>query len=221
MTVDPLLDLKGRRVLVTGAAGGIGGATANPPEIPPEAEIVQLDCSDRQAVEALVQASGPFTDLVDAAAIYGGDDWTDPDWDAAFERVIACNIRGPLNLCRAVLPGMQQAGGGRIVLVGSVAGHMGGIRSGPGYAFTKGGVHAFMKWLALRSLPDGILVNAIAPGPVETGMVTGKGYDPAQMPLGRMAKPEEIAAMALFLLGPGIGYATGAVFDITGGTYIR
>ena len=60
-----------------------------------------------------------------------------------------------------------------------------------------------------------------APGPVETGMVTGKGYDPAQMPLGRMAKPEEIAAMALFLLGPGIGYATGAVFDITGGTYIR
>ena len=142
-------------------------------------------------------------------------------WKPSLDRVIRANIKGPINLTRAFLPGMMEAKEGRIVLCGSVAGWMGGLRTGPHYAFAKGGVHSFTRWLALKAAPGNVLVNGIAPGPVETAMTDGKGYDVSLYPLKRMAKAEEIAATAVFLCSPGSGYATGAIFDINGGAHLR
>lgn len=235
-------DLGGRRVLIAGAAGGIGGATARlcarhgadlvlidiageavirerVGEAARGAAVHALDTGSRAAVTDLAARVGPVHGLVDAAAIASFRDWMDDDWDEALDRIVAVNVKGPINLTRAFLPGMVAAGGGRMVLCGSVAGWMGGIRTGPDYAFTKGGLHAFVRWLARRGAPHGVLVNAIAPGPVETGMTAGQGYDPAAYPLGRMAHPEEVAALVVYLLGAGGGYASGAVFDLNGGTH--
>lgn len=238
-------DLGGKTVLITGAAGGIGGALARqclaagaqviatdiatPEETrgrigadgDAALKTAKLDTGDRAAVEALATETGSVWALVDAAGLCLYVDWESDEFEEAFERTVHVNIRGPINLGRAFLPGMARAGGGRIVLLGSVAGWMGGLRAGPHYAFSKGGVHAYTKWLALRGAPDQVLVNAIAPGPVKTGMTAGQGYDESKMPLGRFASPDEIAAAAMFLIGPGGGYTTGAVLDVNGGTHWR
>lgn len=231
--------------MISGAAGGIGSATARlcveqgaslvlvdvvggdrirervGEKAASQAEIYSLDTGSRQDVTKVSRQIGPVFGLIDTAAIAPLDDWMADDWDDALEKVIRANIKGPINLTRAFLPGMIEKGEGRIVLCGSVAGWMGGIRSGPHYAFSKGGIHSFVRWLSRQGAPRNVLVNGIAPGPVETAMTEGKGYDPAVYPLKRMAKPEEIAATAVFLCGAGAGYASGAIFDINGGTHFH
>jgi NAD(P)-dependent dehydrogenase (short-subunit alcohol dehydrogenase family) len=238
-------DLTGRRILISGAAGGIGSATARlcarqgaqlvlvdvaskeqirervGAEIADRSEIHTLDTGARQDVTALSKQSGAVYGLIDTAAIAPYDDWMAEDWEESLDRVIRANIKGPINLTRAFLPGMVAAGEGRIVLCGSVAGWMGGLRTGPHYAFSKGGIHSFVRWLSRQGAPHNVLVNGIAPGPVETAMTEGKGYDPQLYPLKRMAKPEEIAATAVFLCGAGSGYASGAIFDINGATHFH
>lgn len=238
-------DLTGRRILVAGAAGGIGSATAKlcarqgatlilvdivgkdrirervGAELADRSEIYSLDTGSRADVTAMAKHVGAIYGLVDTAAIAPHDDWMAEDWEESLDRVIRANIKGPINLARAFLPGMMDAGEGRIVLCGSVAGWMGGLRTGPHYAFAKGGIHSFTRWLAGKAVARNVLVNGIAPGPVETAMTDGKGYDVSLYPLKRMAKAEEIAATAVFLCSPGSGYATGAIFDINGGTHLR
>lgn len=238
-------DLTGRRIVISGAAGGIGSATAKlcarqgaqlvlvdmvskqqirdrvGAEIADRAEIHTLDTGSRPDVTALAKATGAVYGLIDTAAIAPHDDWMAEDWEESLDRVIRANVKGPINLTRAFLPGMMAAGGGRVVLCGSVAGWMGGLRTGPHYAFSKGGIHSFVRWLASRGAPHNVLVNGIAPGPVETAMTEGKGYDTNLYPLKRMAKPEEIAATAVFLCGAGSGYASGAIFDINGATHFH
>ena len=236
--------LSGRRVLITGAAGGIGRATArlcaaqgarvvlvdllDPATIAERvghvgegAEIHSLDTSEKHRVTALAAAVGPLYGLIDCAAICPDDDWMADDWDDALDRVIAVNIKGPLNLARAFFPGMVERQGGRIVFCGSVAGWMGGVRSGPHYAFSKGGMHAFVRWLSRRGAPHDVLVNGIAPGPVDTGMIAGRGYERASYPLKRMARPEEIAAAAAFLVSAGASYMSGAIMDVNGGVFFH
>ena len=238
-------DLTGKRILISGAAGGIGSATARlcveqgaslvlmdiqsedrirdcvGEKAASNAEIYSLDTGSRQDVTKISQQIGSVFGLIDTAAIAPFDDWMADDWDDALEQVIRANIKGPINLTRAFLPAMIQKGEGRIVLCGSVAGWMGGIRSGPHYAFSKGGIHSFVRWLSRQGAPHNVLVNGIAPGPVETAMTKDKGYDPAAYPMKRMARPEEIAATAVFLCGAGAGYASGAIFDINGGTHFH
>lgn len=245
MTAFAPFDLTGRRIVITGAAGGIGGATARlcveqgaevvlfdradvdairsrvGADVAARADIHSLDTGSRPAVNALAAKVGPVYALVDCAAIAPMSDWMSDGWDDQLEDVLRANVKGPLNLTRAFFPGMVERGEGRIVLCGSVAGWMGGILSGPDYAFSKGGMHAFVRWLARKGMPHNVLVNGIAPGPVETGMTEGKGYDASAYPLKRMGKPEEIAATAVFLCGAGAGFATGAIFDINGGTHFR
>nr|WP_096358947.1 SDR family oxidoreductase [Variibacter gotjawalensis] len=226
------------RIFITGAAGGIGSATAaictaqgaeviladvvgieqTKAKNAKAAAIYQLDTSDRAAVEKLAREIGPIDALVDTAAICPFDDWMAPGWDEALDRVLRVNIKGPINLTRAFLPGMMERKKGRVVLCGSIAGHMGGVRSGPHYAFTKGGLHSFMRWLSRKAAEHNVLVNAVAPGPVDTGMTSGQGYDPSGFPLRRMAGPEEIASCIAYLCSPSASYATGAIFDINGGT---
>ena len=239
-------DLSGSRVLITGAAGGIGAATARlcaslgarltladrvdlerlralADQIGGAAAVYHCDVSDRHQVEAMVAQCGPFDALADTAGICPfDDDWMAPDWnETAFMQVMRVNVLGPINLVRAVLPGMVERRYGRIALCGSIAGWSGGLRAGPHYSASKGGVHALVRWFSQRATPHGVTVNGVAPGPVASGMTHGGGYQADVYPMKRMGQPEEIASILTFLCSPGASYLAGAVIDANGGTYLR
>lgn len=243
-TTRKTFDLTGRRILIAGAAGGIGSATARlcaeqgatvvladiageaairekVGPVAAKAEIHVFDTSQRQQVEAAASRIGPVYALIDTSGVAPMDDWMAEDWERSLELVINVNIKGPINLTRAFLPPMLAAREGRIVLCGSVAGWMGGVRSGPHYAFSKGGMHAFVRWLSRQGVAHNVMVNGIAPGPVLTGMTEGKGYDPSQYPTQRMGRPEEVASAAAFLCSEGASYMSGAIVDVNGGVYFH
>lgn len=232
--------LKGRRILITGALGGIGrgaaevctlqGADVILADLAPEASknlpvalrsapYFHTDLGDRAQVEALAERVGSVWAVIDAAGISPLDDWTDPNWDRAFDRVIDVNVRGPINLARAFMPGMIAAKGGRIVLTGSVSGRMGGIKCGPHYAASKGGLHALTRWLAQKGIRDNVLVNAVAPGSIATPMAEAMQIDPVLYPQGRAGRPLEMGATMAFLCSPAAGFIAGTVIDVNGGTY--
>jgi NAD(P)-dependent dehydrogenase (short-subunit alcohol dehydrogenase family) len=237
-------DLAGRRVLVTGAARGIGAATARICSfLGAEAILVDLDpCQEvaaairaaggtahvhradvagRQEIEGVAAAVGAVDALVlNAAVCPWGEDWRAEWWDASFERVMGVNVLGPIHAARAFLPGMVERGGGRIVLVGSLAGRMGGLIAGPHYVASKGAVHALVKWLARQAGPHGVLVNGVAPASVDTPMMDGRPVDLERIPLGRTATPEEIAWPIAFLCSPAASYLCGAILDVNGGVHM-
>ena len=95
---------------------------------------------------------------------------------------MAVNVHGPIHAARAFLPGMIARRRGRIVLVGSLAGRMGGLIAGPHYVASKGAVHALVKWLARQAAPHGVLVNGIAPASVATPMMDGPAGRPRAHP---------------------------------------
>jgi 3-oxoacyl-[acyl-carrier protein] reductase len=134
-----------------------------------------------------------------------------------FDRTLAINTRAPFLLAQAVLPGMRRRGFGRILFISSLAALRGGVL-GPHYAASKAGLHGIAHFLASRVAPDGVTVNALAPGFVETEMLPG---DPAELaagiPVGRVGRPEEIAEMALAMLAN--GFLTSKVISIDGGGY--
>lgn len=138
---------------------------------------------------------------------------------AAFDRMLAINLRAPFLLARRVLPGMRQRGYGRIVFMSSAAAFRGGVL-GPHYAASKAGLHGLTYFLASRAAADGVTVNAIAPGFVETGMLPG---DPAELgasvPVGRVGRPEEVADLTAAVVAN--GYLTGHVMSIDGGMHPR
>lgn len=237
-------DLSGQRVLITGAAGGIGACTARvcaslgaelllidqrPSEQLAEALSAQggkatsytCDVARRDEVEAVVATAGPVDALVLAAAICPWDDWEDPDWDAVFDRVMAINVHGPIHFARACLPGMIARRHGRMVLVGSVAGRMGGLLASSHYVASKGALHALVRWLAKRGAPHGVLANGIAPAAIETEMIQGQPVDPTQIPLGRKGRAEEVAWPIAFLCSAAASYVTGTVLDVNGGLYVN
>jgi len=238
--VTTAFDLTGNRVLVTGAASGIGAATARVcatmgaavmladiADCTPVAEAIRrdsgtaeafpCDVAERRKVEALVTSLLPLDALVVSSAICPWDDWDDSNWDETFQRVISVDLLGPINLSRAVLPHMIARGGGRIVLVGSLAGRTGGLIASPHYASAKGGLHAFVRWLARRGARGGVLVNGVAPASVRTPMMQGQPVDLTLVPLGRMAEPEEIAWPIAFLCSRAASFVTGVILDINGG----
>jgi NAD(P)-dependent dehydrogenase (short-subunit alcohol dehydrogenase family) len=237
-------DLSGQRILITGAAGGIGEATARVcaslgaelllvdrrpsdglarqlNEAGGDARAFACDVTSRAEVEALAASIGAPDALVLAAGICPWDDWQEPGWDEVFDEVIAVNLHGPIHCARAWLPGMIERRRGRMVLVGSVAGRIGGLVASAHYVASKGGLHALVKWLAKRGAPHGVLVNGIAPGPIETAMTRGQAFDLARIPLGRMGAADEIAWPIAFLCSPAAGYITGAVLDVNGGLYMN
>ncbi len=243
MTVSPF-DLSGSRILVTGAAQGIGAASATLcaslgaelilvdrasagavasaiADAGGSAQAYPADVASRADVERIAAEVGPLDALVlNAALCPFGEDWHAPEWDASFERVMAANVHGPIHAARAFLPGMITRGRGRIVLVGSLAGRMGGLIAGPHYVASKGAVHALVKWLARQAAPHGVLVNGIAPASVATPLMQGQPVDLERIPLGRMAEPEEIAAPIAFLCSAAASYICGVVLDVNGGVYM-
>ena len=129
------------------------------------------------------------------------------------------NLKGAIDFARAACVAMA-GHGGRIVLVSSLAGVNGGLIASPHYVASKGGLNAFVKWLARRYGPEGVLVNAVAPASVRTPMMRGQEVDLSRIPLGRMAEPEEVAGPILFLCSPAASYVTGVVLNVNGGVWI-
>ena len=230
------IDLTGHKILITGAAGGIGAATARAckelgasvvlsdvtdtsalaAEIGGGADSHACDISDRAAVEAMAASVGRIDGIVIASGFQPFDDWTEDGWDEVFHKVMDVNVLGPLNLARVYLDHMGANGGGRMVLVGSLAGRIGGLVSPPHYVASKGAVHSLVRWLARRGIADNVLVNGIIPGPTDTPMMDGTLPPADALPMKRVAEVDEIAWPTAFLLTPGASYVSGALWDING-----
>jgi len=235
--------MTGQVAVVTGAARGIGaevakelaaaGAAVTVLDARPCDEVVTaiteaggsavgqiVDVTDRGAVAAAMAAAaapaGRIDALVTCAAIYGDavslEELAEPDLDS----VLDVNVKGTMWSVGGALPHMRDQGG-RIVCIGSVAGKIGGVLAGPHYVASKGAVHALVRWIAKTEAANGIVANGVAPGVVDTPMITGKGYRPDGHPLGRFAAPEEIARVAAFLASPAASYVSGEVVDANGG----
>jgi len=233
-------DLTGQRIAITGAGGGIGSAAARlvaemgadvmlsdidaPQPLADyiaskgrEATAAALDVTDRKAVEDWAAQCGAVTSLIDCAAICPFDDWEEDDWDAVAAKVFSVNLHGPLNLTRVFMNGMIERGnGGRIALVGSIAGRMGGTAAAPHYVMAKGGIHSFVRWVSRRGASHNILVNAVAPAPVATPMTQSQSFGHISFPMERIAEAEEIAGPLAFLVSPAASYIAGAVLDVNG-----
>jgi NAD(P)-dependent dehydrogenase (short-subunit alcohol dehydrogenase family) len=183
----------------------------------------------RWMVTAVVQAWGRLDVLVNNAAIYVQHPVAEvsyEEWQANFERVMQVNLLGAANACYCAARQMIEQGGGRIVNVGSRGGYRGEPRM-TSYGASKAALHALSQSLAQELAPHNIFVTAVAPGFVEGGMatdaLTGTQGDAirAQSPLGRVARPEEVAHLVRFLAAPGAEFLTGSVVDINGASYLH
>jgi 3-oxoacyl-[acyl-carrier protein] reductase len=176
-----------------------------------------------RVVEAALDGFGRIDILVSNAGYVGSGDMQVPveefgleDWDRVFD----VNLKGQFLFCQAVWPTMRKQQAGKIICLGSMAGKSGGLVVGPHYCASKGGVHTLVKWLAKRGASDGIYVNGIAPGAIDTEMIRTTPIDPRLVPLGRLGLPEDIAEGVVFLASDASNYITGPVLDINGGIFM-
>lgn len=238
--------LEGQVALVTGATGGIGGAVARrlledgakvvisgtkqavldqmSAELGAQVAACSCNLSDREDVASLFErASGFFgapTILVNNAGITR-DQLAMRMKDDDFDQVLEVNLRSVFALSRSSLRQMMKARFGRIIQIGSVVGTTGN----PGqmnYAAAKAGLIGMSKSLAQEVASRGVTVNVVAPGFIQTAMTEELGSDVherllANIPAGRMGRPEEIASAVAFLARPESGYITGQTLHVNGG----
>jgi 3-oxoacyl-[acyl-carrier protein] reductase len=241
-----MFDLTGKRALVTGASGGIGGAIARAlhgagaavglsgtrqepleelaRELGEQAHVLPCDLSDPQAVDALpkqaAEAMGGLDILVNNAGITRDQIFmrmSDEEW----QQVLDVNLTATMRLCRGVMRPMMKARWGRIVNISSIVGATGN----PGqanYAAAKAGMVGLTKSIAHEVATRGITANAVAPGFIATAMTEKLTDDQkdkinAQIPTARMGTPEEVAAAVVYLSSPEAGYVTGTTLHVNGG----
>jgi NAD(P)-dependent dehydrogenase (short-subunit alcohol dehydrogenase family) len=240
--------LSGKTALVTGAGSGIGAAIAErfaresarvlaadidagaaratAQRLGGRAQWLEVDVVDEASVATLIAAAtadAPLDVLVNVAGI--GSTTTAPDtpievWDA----VMDVNARGTFLCCKHALPTMVEQGRGAIINIASVAGLV-GLRSRAAYCAAKGAVIALTRALAVDHVADGVRVNCICPGTIETPWVrrlvadAGESLDElrARQPMGRLGTAPEVADAAAYLAGDQAGFATGTVLVLDGG----
>ncbi|MEM1562938.1 MAG: 3-oxoacyl-ACP reductase family protein [Candidatus Bathyarchaeia archaeon] len=175
----------------------------------------------RRAFSLVLEKFGKLDILVNNAGIIKRgtlEDHSDDDW----ELVMAVNLKGTYYCSREAAKIMKAQGWGRIINISSVAGKIGDIASAPSYGPSKAAVNALTKSLARELAPFGITVNAVAPHAIETEMTAEWTEEKrramiSQIPLGRMGKPEEVAAAVVFLASPEASFITGEILDVNGG----
>ena len=239
--------------LVTGSSRGIGRAIAielakngidvvvnnleNPQEgfevvneinkIGQRAIYIQADVSDSNKVEKMIKKIikefGRIDILINNAGITRDKMLEDMDIDL-WNRVISVNLTGTFNCTKSVIKYMKKPGGGKIINVSSISAETGNIGQS-NYSASKGGVISFTKTVAKEYAMYGIIVNAVAPGVIETKMletIPEKVMQKvlSQIPLGRTGKPEEVAKLVSFLVSDDANYITGQVININGGIYM-
>ena len=231
-------DLQGKSALVTGGAKSIGRAVAElllasgasvtiwdrTPARVPGANSVTVDITDAAGVAAAASAlpgdAGPDI-LVNSAGYLGA---TQPFVDHDFEdwsKLIAVNLVGTMRVTQAIIPRMMRAGAGRIVNLGSLAGKE-GLGTLAAYSAASGGVVAFTKALSREVVGNGIFVNCVAPGPIDTDMIRALGPAAVETmirdsPMKRLGTAAEVAQLVVWLCTDASRFNAGAVFDISGG----
>ena len=200
---------------VEAAAGELGAAS-----MAVVADVTRTDEVER-AVAAVDTRWGRLDIVVNNAGITGGSkltwELTDEDWN----RVIACDLTSVFLVSRAAVRLMLPRRSGRIVNIASIAGKEGNPTLVP-YSTAKAGVIGFTKALAKEVATHGILVNAVAPAVIGTDLVKQMSketvdYLVAKIPMGRVGRPEEVAALVAWLVSDECSFSTGAVYDLSGG----
>ncbi|GJE39925.1 3-oxoacyl-[acyl-carrier-protein] reductase [Methylobacterium persicinum] len=241
-----MFDLTGRKALVTGATGGLGGAIARSlhaagatvalsgtradalealaAELGERTAIVPANLADTASVEALVPSAeekiGPLDILVNNAGITRDNLFMrmkDEEWDS----VIAVNLTAAFRLSRAAVKGMMRRRYGRIIGIGSVVGTTGNPGQG-NYAAAKAGLVGLTKALAGEVASRGITVNCIAPGFIASPMTDALNEKQREgiltrVPAGRLGEGAEVAAACLYLASQEAGYVTGQTLHVNGG----
>lgn len=244
--------LEGKVVVITGAGGGMGrdaailfceegarvcaadtnlaGAEETVGLCSGDAFAIQVDVAEEEDVKAMYAATaeryGGIDVLYNNAGISPADDGsileTEPD---AWQRVQDVNTKGVYLCCRHGIPYLLERGGGSVVNVASFVALVGAATSQISYTASKGAVLSLSRELAVQFARQGVRVNALCPGPVETPLLLRIfGDDPAayerrriHLPMGRLAKPREIVNAALFLASDESSYVNGATFLVDGG----
>jgi NAD(P)-dependent dehydrogenase (short-subunit alcohol dehydrogenase family) len=243
--------LDGKVAVITGAAGGIGreaallfareGASVVVADMSseageataaecPGAVFHEVDVSDPASVRALYAAAAERFGGVDV--LYNNAGIMPPDDDSilttepqAWDRVLAVNATGVFLCCKYGIPHLLDRGGGSVINVASFVALVGAATSQIAYTASKGAVLSMSRELAVQFARQGVRVNALCPGPVETPLLMRLfADDPAayerrrvHLPMGRLARPQEIAGAALFLASDDSSYVTGTTFLVDGG----
>jgi 3-oxoacyl-[acyl-carrier protein] reductase len=232
-------------ILVTGSTRGIGAATVEALEAKGArvmghgrtagAEVIAADLALGDGAqtlwdEAIARLDGRIDVLINNAGVFEPIAVDDPlaDWRAAWARTLQINLQASADLCRAAVLHFRDRGvGGRIVKVASRAAYRGDSPAHWHYAASKAGMVGMTKSIARGYAAEGILCFAICPGFVMTGMaedyLASRGGDKllADIPLGRVAAPEEVASAAAYLALEAPASMTGAVLDINGASFVR
>jgi 2-keto-3-deoxy-L-fuconate dehydrogenase len=235
--------LDGKTAIVTAAAAGIGRATAEAfaregarviaadideagvRSLSGMYDIRTLDVTDAAAITAFAAEVGAIDVLFNGVGwVHNGGilDCSDEDWARSF----AINVTPMHRLVRAVLPGMMDRGRGSIVNVASAVGATKAAPNRYAYAATKGAVQALTKAVAIDAISRGVRCNALCPGTIETpsleGRIAAQGGDARRMfvsrqPLGRLGRPDEVAALAVYLASDESAFMTGTLLFVDGG----